>query len=345
VHALRQAGDRRNFLARRRRAAARVPPANAAAYANAPATSRETREARERRAPGRGMSLAMRSFMRRAVLVTIALGLSLCANARAEGPAPAAAVVAAVATAQPTGAEPDAARAAAAAAAAKADARARALEGLRRELASAFGMIALVAATPGGPPKPGSSVWAREAPPSGPRLEVAEAMWRGNVVDGPIELGPPDDEVAAPRLVPAGAIATVGRGEGLVDVDAVDHGQGRLPPIFKTHLPVRQAASLATLTHRVPPEAIQRIVRSHYGAFHVCYDSGLRRDSSLAGRIVVRFTIDGAGVVTQASDSGSDLRDADVVACVVRGFLNLPFPASEGAKVTVVYPLSFSPLR
>jgi hypothetical protein len=57
----------------------------------------------------------------------------------------------------------------------------------------------------------------------------------------------------------------------------------------------------------------------------------------------VRFVIDRSGAVTQAVDGGSDLPNADVVACVVRAFTTLSFPQPPDGLVTVVYPIVFTP--
>lgn len=93
---------------------------------------------------------------------------------------------------------------------------------------------------------------------------------------------------------------------------------------------------------RLPPEVIQRIVRQNTGRMRLCYENGLRNNPSLRGRVTVKLVIDRSGAVSTASDGGSDLADAGVVACVVRAFGNLSFPAPEGGIVTVVYPLTFT---
>jgi hypothetical protein len=94
---------------------------------------------------------------------------------------------------------------------------------------------------------------------------------------------------------------------------------------------------------RLPPEVIQRIVRNNFGRMRACYENGLRRDPNLAGRVSVRFVIGPDGSVTSASDGGSAIGDAAVVACTVRAFQSLSFPQPEGGIVTVVYPIIFSP--
>lgn len=110
----------------------------------------------------------------------------------------------------------------------------------------------------------------------------------------------------------------------------------------KGHAPsLRQG--VVQVTGRLPPEVIQRIVRQNFGRFRLCYENGLRTNSTLGGRVAVKFTIDKSGAVVSPADGGSDLPDKAVVSCVVKGFTNLSFPQPEGGTVAVVYPIVFAP--
>ena len=92
----------------------------------------------------------------------------------------------------------------------------------------------------------------------------------------------------------------------------------------------------------LPPLLIQRVIRAGFPKLRTCYEAGLDRTPGLRGRVKVRFVIELSGAVSKVEDYGSDLPDADVVACVVRGFGQLSFPPPDGRKVTVVYPINFS---
>ncbi len=94
---------------------------------------------------------------------------------------------------------------------------------------------------------------------------------------------------------------------------------------------------------RLPPEVIQRIVRSHFSKFRLCYEKGLQKNPKLEGRVSVRFIIRRNGSVTRAVDGGSTLPDQAVVSCVVKAFSALTFPEPDGGTVSVTYPLVFSP--
>jgi hypothetical protein len=98
-----------------------------------------------------------------------------------------------------------------------------------------------------------------------------------------------------------------------------------------------------TVSGRLPPEVIQRIVRQNFGRYRLCYENGLRTNPTLTGRVAVSFVIDRSGAVKSARDGGSDLPDKGVVSCVVRGFATLSFPQPEKGEVSVTYPILFNP--
>jgi hypothetical protein len=100
---------------------------------------------------------------------------------------------------------------------------------------------------------------------------------------------------------------------------------------------------MTMVSGRLPPEAVQRVIRQRFGRFRGCYQRGLLRDAGLTGRVVVRFVIDRDGAVPAAVDGGSDLPDPEVIACVLSEFGGLTFTQPEGGIVTVIYPLVFSP--
>lgn len=96
---------------------------------------------------------------------------------------------------------------------------------------------------------------------------------------------------------------------------------------------------------RLPQEVIVRIVRQNFGRVRLCYETGLRANPALAGRVAVKFVIDRSGSVSLTADGGSDLPDQGVVNCVLRAFGGLKFHPPEGGMVTVVYPILLSPGR
>ena len=131
-------------------------------------------------------------------------------------------------------------------------------------------------------------------------------------------------------------IGTLGHGSG------VGTGQNNSSP--QTSVP-RIKLDKPTATAGLPPEIIQRFVRQSYSRFRFCYERGLISNPKLAGKIVVRFTIDKTGAVSSASlVKDTTLPDMSVAACVVTSFTSLSFPQpTAGASVNVVYPLQLFP--
>ncbi|MFT3773536.1 MAG: AgmX/PglI C-terminal domain-containing protein [Minicystis sp.] len=121
------------------------------------------------------------------------------------------------------------------------------------------------------------------------------------------------------------------------------HSTGRLNGGHKTKSPSMVHVGVASVSGRLPPEVIQRVVRQNFGRFKACYENGLRNNPSLSGRVAVRFVIGRDGDVSNVANGGSDLPDSGVVSCVTRAFYGLSFPHPENGIVTVTYPIVFSP--
>lgn len=134
-----------------------------------------------------------------------------------------------------------------------------------------------------------------------------------------------------------------GRGEGigLGNAESFGAGIGRLGASHKSEAPrVRMGAT--TVSGRLPPEVIQRIVRQNFGRFRLCYENELRRTPELAGRVTVKFTITREGSVTAISGRPEGVPNT-MSQCVARGFAQLSFPSPDGGTVNVTYPINFSP--
>ncbi len=105
----------------------------------------------------------------------------------------------------------------------------------------------------------------------------------------------------------------------------------------------RVTAGTPTISGRLPPEVVTRILRSNQGRFRNCYENGLRTNPNLTGRVAVRFVIGRDGGVAMVQNAGSDLPDGSVVSCVMRAVNGLSFPQPAGGIVAVSHTLRFSP--
>ena len=99
---------------------------------------------------------------------------------------------------------------------------------------------------------------------------------------------------------------------------------------------------MCSVSGRLPPEAIQRIVRQNAGRMRACYTTALARNPGLSGRISTAFVIGRSGEVTSVRNASSEIADEKLVDCVTKAFAPLSFPPPEGGNVHVEYPISFT---
>lgn len=213
--------------------------------------------------------------------------------------------------------------------------------------AAEFGMIGLLNSGAGGDPDAPTAPWGRDDSLGNDPLSARGNMWGDEIGDsygaGGLGLsGIGEGGGGRGEGIGLGSIGTIGHGAGTGKGQGFGSGHGRLGGSHRTKPPrVRMGAT--SVSGRLPPEVIQRIVRQNFGRFRLCYENGLRNNPNLQGRVAVRFVIGRDGAVGSVANGGSDLPDGGVVSCVVRAFYGLSFPQPEGGIVTVTYPIMFSP--
>ena len=86
------------------------------------------------------------------------------------------------------------------------------------------------------------------------------------------------------------------------------------------------------------------MIRGRQSAFRRCYETSLRNNPTLAGRVAVRFTIMPQGNVTNASATENSTGDAALASCVVGVVRRLRWrEGPDGGSVTFSYPFIFAP--
>jgi len=209
-----------------------------------------------------------------------------------------------------------------------------------------FGMIGLLNSGAGGDPDAPTAPWGRDDSLGNDALSARGNMWGADIGDsfgaGGLGLsGIGEGGGGRGEGIGLGSIGTIGHGAGTGTGQGFGNGSGRLGGSHKSKPPsVRMGAT--SVSGRLPPEVIQRIVRQNFGRFRLCYENGLRNNPNLQGTVSVSFVIGRDGSVGSVGGGGS-LPDGGVVGCVTKAFYGLSFPQPEGGVVKVTYPILFQP--
>lgn len=214
--------------------------------------------------------------------------------------------------------------------------------------AATFGMIGILNSGAIGDPQAPTAPWGRDTSLGTDSVSARGNMWGDEIGDasGGSGLGLSgigEGGGGRGEGLGLGNIGTIGHGAGTGDSQGFGSGHGKLGSGTHVTKAPRVHWGATTVTGRLPPEVIQRIVRQNYGRFRMCYEKGLSKNPNLEGRVQVRFVIGRDGSVSNAANGGSEMPDSGVVQCVVGAYYGLSFPQPEGGIVTVVYPIMFSP--
>ncbi len=111
-----------------------------------------------------------------------------------------------------------------------------------------------------------------------------------------------------------------------------------------SEIPKLQVGQAVVGTPALDKEVIRRVIRSHQAEVKRCYEAQLIKDPELAGKVEMRFTVDGEGKVSQVGVKASTLGSAAVEACLVTAMKGWTFPSPRNqVPVQVVYPFIFQP--
>jgi hypothetical protein len=129
------------------------------------------------------------------------------------------------------------------------------------------------------------------------------------------------------------AIADLGRDVGAVRDIGTPTGEKK-----ERRVSVRVDKLREADTDLTDVEGANRTLKNGYGAMKACYDRGLKRDHGLSGKLAVRITVSGAGMVTAVKVREASLRDPDVVSCMTASIRAWRFPPAGGGRVAAVEP-------
>ncbi len=121
-------------------------------------------------------------------------------------------------------------------------------------------------------------------------------------------------QVRGGRATEAGTIDTIVGELGTATSANVQRG-GTL--VVEPVTPLTKEGEVTTLAGR-DPEQVSRVVNRHNDAIEYCYQKELRRNPTLKGKLVVRFTITPQGKVSNVTIISSSLNNPELETCIVR---------------------------
>jgi hypothetical protein len=93
-------------------------------------------------------------------------------------------------------------------------------------------------------------------------------------------------------------------------------------------------------------EDIRAIVVAHRDEARACYDKSLVAHPGIEGDLVIRWTIDPKGIVTQVVNdtARSQILEPSLVSCIAEVLTNIQFaPSQRGFETRALYPFNFHP--
>lgn len=88
---------------------------------------------------------------------------------------------------------------------------------------------------------------------------------------------------------------------------------------------------------------INSVMRRQLKSLRDCYESALKRQRTLAGKLVIRFEIDEQGRTQNIEFEDDSLGSGEVRECISKRAKYWRFPKPDGGSVFVAYPLVFTP--
>lgn len=87
--------------------------------------------------------------------------------------------------------------------------------------------------------------------------------------------------------------------------------------------------------------AISNVISAHMAGLQSVYNAQLKKNPNLSGKVVVTFSINAQGIVTNAYISSSTMNCPEMESQIASRIYGWKFPAVSGGEVTVVYPFVF----
>jgi hypothetical protein len=134
-----------------------------------------------------------------------------------------------------------------------------------------------------------------------------------------------------------GNLGTIGKGGGGGSGSGYGRGAGGLGGRRASAPDV--VPGTAQVRGSLDKEIIRRIIRRHLNEVKFCYEKELMKKPDLFGRVMIQFTISGAGAVVASVVQQSTMNNPSVEQCIAQAVRRWEFPKPQGGGIVIVsYP-------
>ena len=157
------------------------------------------------------------------------------------------------------------------------------------------------------------------------------------------------EQAAARKAARAAAVARAVQSKGMLKVlGALGPRSGGGAVGYGTKSEVKVPGTVATEAAEIDSSDIDQgklgaFVRARMGLIKACYENALKRNPTLKGKLVIRFTILETGGVSEVGASQNTLGSPDVASCIMNTMRSWRTQFRPGGPVTVEYPFLFTP--
>lgn len=134
-----------------------------------------------------------------------------------------------------------------------------------------------------------------------------------------------------------------GKGAGIGELGTAGGGNVKTGTKREAAVSGRATAETPEVDGELSQAELSRVMRRQLKALRGCYESALKRNRKLSGKLVIQFEITEAGRTSAVEFDDVSLGSRDVEKCIRRRMRFWRFPKPKGGSVFVSYPIVFAP--
>jgi hypothetical protein len=134
-----------------------------------------------------------------------------------------------------------------------------------------------------------------------------------------------------------------GTGVGIGDLQTEGGGNVKTGAKIEASVAGNLKTEAPEVDGKLSESEINSVMKRQLKALRDCYEGALKRNRTLAGKLVIKFEIEESGRTQNIEFEEDSLGSPDVKECIMRRAKYWRFPKPDGGSVFVAYPIVFTP--